>query len=203
MKLSVTNGDNIVAGWYKCQTGETKSAFRSTRASWQAMLVQMLLGFPVRGRVRAMPKTVREKNVIFNVIKYFEEEKERHGKQKFRPNAVMQKAAEATGVPLRTLQRLSNANSESKKIKCKKAKLSREKFGKLDDFDLGVIRRLIHQFYLRNESPTLDKILKELKEKMDFPYGRSRLHKLLKKIGFSFKFRGKERLIYERSDIIA
>ena len=157
------------------------------------------LGFPVRG----MPKTVREKNITFNVIKYFENEKERHGKQKFRPNAVMQKAAEVTRVPLRTLQRLSNANSESKKIKCKKAKLSREKFGKLDDFDLGVIRRLIHQFYLRNESPTLDKILKELKEKMDFPYGRSRLHKLLKKMGFSFKFRGKERLIYERSDIIA
>ena len=153
------------------------------------------LGFPVRG----MPKTVPEKNIIFNVIKYFEDEKERHGKQKFRPNAVMQKAAEATGVPLRTLQRLSNANSESKKIKCKKAKLSREKFGKLDDFDVGVIR-LIHQFYLRNESPTLDKILKELKEKMDFSYGRSRLHKLLK-MGFSFKFRGKERLIYERSDI--
>ena len=150
------------------------------------------LGFPVRG----MPKTVREKNIIFNVIKYFEDEKERHGKQKFRPNAVMQKAAEATGVPLRTLQRLSNANSESKKIKSKKAKLSREKFGKLDDFDLGVIRRLIHQFYLRNESPTLDKILKELKEKMDFPYGRSCLHKLLKKMGFSFKFRGKERLIH-------
>ena len=80
------------------------------------------LGFPVRGMpktVRGMPKTVREKNIIFNVIKYFEDEKERHGKQKFRPNAVMQKAAEATGVPLRTLQRLSNRNSESKKIKSK------------------------------------------------------------------------------------
>ena len=38
---------------------------------------------------------------------------------------------------------------------------------------------------------------------MDFPYGRSRLHKLLKKMRFSFKFRGKERLISERSDIIA
>ena len=34
-----------MAGWYKCQTGETKSAFRSTRASRQAMLVQMLWGF--------------------------------------------------------------------------------------------------------------------------------------------------------------
>ena len=127
------------------------------------------LGFPVRG----MPKTVREKNIIFNVIKYFEDEKERHGKQKFRPNAVMQKAAEATGVPLRTLQRLSNAKSESKKIKCKKAKLSREKFGKLDDFDLGVIRRLIHQFYLRNESPkSVEELFRkrhaELKDQPEF-----------------------------------
>ena len=88
------------------------------------------LGFPVRG----MPKTVREKNIIFNVIKYFEDEKERHGKQKFRPNAVMQKAAEATGVPLRTLQRLSNANSESKKIKCKKGKAVKRKVWKARRF---------------------------------------------------------------------
>ena len=57
------------------------------------------LGFPVRG----MPKTVQEKNIIFNVIKYFEDEKERHGKQKFRPNAVMQKAAEATAQALHGL----------------------------------------------------------------------------------------------------
>ena len=77
------------------------------------------LGFPVRG----MPKTVREKNIIFNVIKYFEDEKERHGKQKFRPNSVMQKTAEATGLPLRTLQRLSNTNSESKIISCQEKSL--------------------------------------------------------------------------------
>ena len=69
------------------------------------------LGFPVCG----MPKTVREKNIIFNVIKYFEDEKERHGKQKFSPNAVMQKAAEATGVPLRTLQRLSTRIPKARK----------------------------------------------------------------------------------------
>ena len=42
--------------------------------------------------------------------------------------------------------------------------------GKLDSFDLGVIRRIIHQFYLRNEIPTLEKIFKELRQNMDFPY---------------------------------
>ena len=132
------------------------------------MLVQMLWGFQMVECLKQFERKISF-SMLSNILKM---KKERHGKQKFRPNAVMQKAAEATGVPLRTLQRLSNANSESKKIKCKKAKLSREKFGKLDDFDLGVIRRLIHQFYLRNKSPTLDKILKELKEKMEFPYGR-------------------------------
>ena len=167
------------------------------------MLVQMLWGFQFVECLKQFERKISF-SMLSNILKMKKNVMEnKNGKQKFRPNAVMQKAAEATGVPLRTLQRLSNGNSESKKIKCKKAKLSREKFGKLDDFDLGVIRRLIHQFYLRNESPTLDKILKELKEKMDFPYGRSRLHKLLKKMGFCFKFRGKERLIYERSDIIA
>ena len=74
----VANGDNIVAGWYKCQTGETKSAFRSTRASWQAMLVQILWGF----QFVECPKKVREKNIIFNVIKYFEDEKKTSWKTK-------------------------------------------------------------------------------------------------------------------------
>ena len=163
------------------------------------MLVQMLWGFQFVECLKQFERKISF-SMLSNILKM---KKNVMKNSNIRPNAIMQKAAEATGVPLRTLQRLSNANSESKKIKCKKAKLSRENFGKLDDFDLGVVRRLIHQFYLRNESPTLDKILKELKEKMEFPYGRSCLHKLLKKIGFSFKFRGKERLIYERSDIIA
>ena len=160
------------------------------------MLVQMLWGFQFVECLKQFERKISF-SMLSNILKMKKNVMENKNLDQ------MQKAAEATGVPLRTLQRLSNGNSKSKKIKSKKTKLSREKFGKLDDFDLGVIRRLIHQFYLRNESPTLDKILKELKEKMDFPYGRSRLHKLLKKMGFCFKFRGKERLIYERSDIIA
>ena len=160
------------------------------------MLVQMLWGFQFVECLKQFEKKISF-SMLSNILKMKKNVMENKKLDQMQSCKRQQRQLE------RTLQRLSNANSESKKIKCKKAKLSREKFGKLDDFDLGVIRRLIHQFYLRNESPTLDKILKELKEKMDFPYGRSRLHKLLKKMGFSFKFRGKERLIYERSDIIA
>ena len=77
------------------------------------------------------------------------------------------------------------------------------KEGKLDDFDLGVIRRIIHCFYLRNESPTTAKILEELKREMDFPYKKSHLHSLLMKLGFKFKRRGMERIIYERDDLLS
>ena len=76
------------------------------------------------------------------------------------------------------------------------------KFGKLDDFDLGVIRRIIHCFYLRNESPTIAKSLAELERKMDFPYKKSYLHRLMK-LGFKFKRRGMERIIYERDDLVS
>ena len=53
--------------------------------------------------------------IIYNLIKYFKDEKERHGEQNFRPNAVIQEAAEAAGVPILTLQRLRKEKSESKK----------------------------------------------------------------------------------------
>ena len=74
------------------------------------------------------------------------------------------------------------------------------KFGKLDDFNLGVIRRIIHCFYLRNESPTIAKVFKR---KMDFPYKKSHLHSLLIELGFKFKRRGMERIIYERDDLVS
>ena len=72
------------------------------------------------------------------------------------------------------------------------------RFGRLDSFDLGVI----HQFHLRNEVPALKKILKESRQKMDFPYKKSILAELSKK-GFVYKIRGRDRIMYERENIIA
>ena len=50
--------------------------------------------------------------------------------------------------------------------KTRKAKV---RFGKLDNFDVGVIRRIIHNLYPENISPSLKEILLQLKEKMNFP----------------------------------
>ena len=84
--------------------------------------------------------------------------------------------------------------------KTRKAKI---RFGKLDNFDVGVIRRIIHNLYRENISPSLKKILLQLKEKMNFPCGKTHLWRLLKKVGFGYEKRGRQRIISERPEIIA
>ena len=50
---------------------------------------------------------------------------------------------------------------------------------------------------------SLKKILLQLKEKMNFPYGKTHLWRLLKKMGFGYEKRGRQRIISERPEIIA
>lgn len=55
----------------------------------------------------------------------------------------------------------------------------------VDEFDLGVIRRKIHEFYsMKKKIPTLQKLLLVLQEEIDFKGSRETLRKILRKIGF-------------------
>ena len=83
-----------------------------------------------------------------------------------------------------------------------KTRKAKARFGKLDNFDVGVIRRIIHNLYRENISPSLKKILLQLKEKMNFTYGKTHLWRLLKKMGFGYEKRGRQRIISERPEII-
>ena len=48
----------------------------------------------------------------------------------------------------------------------------------------------------------MTKLLKKLKEEINFPYGRTHLFRLLKTLGFKYKKRGRESILNERSDLI-
>ena len=63
----------------------------------------------------------------------------------------------------------------------------KEEFNKLDEFDPGVIRRIVHEYYARNETFSLKKLQKQLKEEIAFQYSISTLGFVLKKLGFHFK----------------
>lgn len=73
---------------------------------------------------------------------------------------------------------------------------------KVDDFTKYAIRRIVHNFFSRNEIPTLDKILKKISDDGTLgTFKRSTLYKILKNIGFKFNKRGRNSLLLDRDDI--
>ena len=120
--------------------------------------------------------------------------------QIIRAGAVIAKAAAATGVGKNSVRKIVSTRKVIDEGKTPKAKV---RFGKLDNFDVGVIRRIIRNLYWENISPSLKKILPQLEEKMNFPYGKTHLWRLLKKMGFGYEKRGRQRIISERPEIIA
>ena len=113
---------------------------------------------------------------------------------------VIAKTAAATGVSKNSVREIVSAGIVIDERKTRKAKV---RFGKLYNFDVGVIRRIIHDLYRENISPSLENILLHLKENMNFPYGKTHLWRLLKKMGFGYEKRGRQRIISERPEIIA
>ena len=136
--------------------------------------------------MRGKPVTSGERAIIFNVFK--------HLKGNFPPESqrsIIERASKATGSSISTIKRIMK---EERPRSPGKKRPNRKKFTKLDSFDLSVIRRIIHSFYSMNESPTLTKLLKKLKEEINFH--------MLRTLGFKYKKRVRESILNERSDLI-
>ena len=98
--------------------------------------------------------SVEEQQIILNVAKYFQEESKSGNKPQFRTGAVIAKRAAATGVSKNSVRKIVSAGKVIDEGKTRKAKV---RFGKLDNSDVGVIRRIIHNLYRENISPSLKK----------------------------------------------
>ncbi|KAL1436855.1 hypothetical protein MTO96_049252 [Rhipicephalus appendiculatus] len=75
-----------------------------------------------------------------------------------------------------------------------------------DSFTLSALRRKVHQYYIRNEEPTVEKILSEVigDTFMGLPKQLSvrTMRRLLNDIGFSFRKQKRNCALLERDDII-
>ena len=89
------------------------------------------------------------------------------------------------------------------KRQVRKRKNRKEEFSKLDEFDLSVIRRIVHGYYARNENFSLKKLLNKLKDEIHFPYSVTTLSLVLKILGFKYKKRQRESIVHERADLVA
>ena len=154
-----------------------------------------------------MPKGKRAnstaKAIICNVYDYFQRQST---KQKVTTTLKLcKKTAEAAGYSVRTVNRVL---AERRKLDggaftspSKRYKKPRERLA-VDSFDTDAIRRTVHTFYENKEYPTLDKLLRVLKEKELFKGGRISLWKLLRKIGFRYRKVDDKRYVYEQPRII-
>ena len=138
--------------------------------------------------------TSGERAIIFNVFKHLKGNFPLESQQ-----SIIERTSKATDSCISTIKRIIK---EERPRSPGKKRRNRKKFTKLDSFDLSVIRRIIHLFYSRNESPTLTKLSQKLNEEINFPYGRTHLFRLLKTLRFKCKKRGGESILNERSDLI-
>ena len=154
--------------------------------------------------------TSKDKKIIFNVYCYLanrekEENAERPKKEKRKitKTALYEETEKALGTSVRSVRRVVNEFDKDNQIVSPKKRNTPNPFPKVDGVDLDAIRRIVHYFYKANESPTLKKIHAAVKSQLNFPYGHENLRQILIKIGFRYRKRGRERIFYERGDIVS
>jgi hypothetical protein len=74
---------------------------------------------------------------------------------------------------------------------------------KYDDFIRSFICRKAHEFYFRNQPPTLNSVLTAINKDPDLPnFKKATLHVLLREIGFEFAKKCSKAIMIERADIV-
>lgn len=157
---------------------------------------------------RALSRDI--KTVIFKVAEYFKKRKADKESFEFKNDVNIAKiVAEATGYSKRTVHNVISVgylsienSSQLKFLLPKKPKVLKKKHV-MDDFDLGVIRRKIHQFYeVEKKIPSVRKLLSSLRQDGILNCGREYLRQLLHKMGYRFKkCKSKRHLLIEQPNI--
>ena len=140
------------------------------------------------------------KYIVENVRKFFEGEKSKGSKGL----AVVNRTARATGLAVCTVKRIHAEfiNQDQHFLTpVKRYTVSRIRVN-ADSFDRAVFRRIINNFYVRKEYPTLSKVLERVKEDCGFPGGRFCLWRILKEMGYSYKKKDDKQFLYEQRHIL-
>ena len=136
----------------------------------------------------------REQVVTFNVYKYF---------KVHNPSESQNFLFKCTSELQDLLYQQFVKQSDGPKTPGRKRKNRKEELSKLDEFDLSVIRRIVHGYYARNENFSLKKLLNKLRDEIHFPYSITTLSLVLKMLGFKYKKRQRESIVHEGVDLVA
>lgn len=121
--------------------------------------------------------------------------------------SVFQRMAQLTAVSERALCKWSANFQKSGRVSTPQTK-SRggkncDRTKKLDDFNLGVLRRKVHDFFRRNEMPMVEKVRKLFSESDDLPkVSVSTLNRMRNQLGFKYRKRSRNAHLIEGPSII-
>ncbi|XP_066944539.1 uncharacterized protein [Macrobrachium rosenbergii] len=150
----------------------------------------------------------KARRMAYYVYKYFVTEKLNGGPLRDVSQAVL-RATEATKLSEATIHRCCKEARESEEnyatppFSNKKKRKRSKPVTNIDDFDKCTLRRIVLNFYVREEKPNLDKILCEFKENTLFSGSKESLRIILKEMGFKYgRVNGKPFLL-ERPDVVS
>lgn len=115
--------------------------------------------------------------------------------------------ATACGVSQRTLTRIKGEKRKVEETQTcfetpNKKRRIRKRVTGLDDFDIGVVRRIVNNFYLTDRClPTIKRIRVKLRNEIGFSGSATSLGRILKNIGYRWrKTRSNKRVLMESQD---
>jgi len=116
----------------------------------------------------------QSKKIIFSVYNFIKMCSEKKDLDSDFFKSAQKIAAQACGISYITVRRIcmeakkSSVDSDEEVQFQSPRKLYKraKKYSELDDFDADVVRRIVHEFYQRNEYPTAFSILSEIKKKL-------------------------------------
>lgn len=121
-------------------------------------------------------------------------------------DSAVQKVAAMVGVGKCTVYRFISAYQKDHVLGLKSPENKKKRpcaFDKIDNFTKCAIRRKVHEFFFKNEQPTVEKILCAVNEDSDLPsFKRTTFYGVLKQLGFKFSTRGRNMFLADRDDII-
>lgn len=112
--------------------------------------------------------------------------------------------SEATGVSKRSCVKISEEGKQNNghyHSPTQRYSVSRKRII-VDEFDRAAIRRTIHNFFIRKEYPTLNKVLAEVRDKEIFNGCRTTLWKIIHEIGFKYKVINDRKSVVEQLRVV-
>ena len=118
---------------------------------------------------------------------------------------IVKLTSEFTGVSIKSVWKVRSEHKETGAVKTPQKKVLKPSsvIGNIDDFTKSAIRAKIHQFFLENIPPTLDKVLSAVNSDPNLPdFKRTTFYRLLLQIGLKYVKRSEVNVIIDRDDIV-